>query len=93
MSELEDIGRYHQLIEALDAALGERNNLLGRLAAIAQAASQPPVSRYNVGRKCNFESAARLFDEARAAGERVLQIVEELRQAAPAAGKPVPTLE
>lgn len=93
MSELEELGRYHQLCAALDAALSERNNRLGRVATIAQAASQPPVSRHNIGRRCNFDAAARLFEEARSAEERARQIIAELEQVAPAVGKPLPSLE
>lgn len=93
MNELESIGRYHQLYEALKAALAERNSLLSRASAILQAASEPPVSRYNLARRCNFEAAERLFGEARARHDAALLMLEELRQVAPAADKPVPTLE
>jgi hypothetical protein len=93
MSELEDIGRYHQLREQLSAVVTERNNLLGRCAAILQSAAGNPVSRYNLARRCNFDSASRLFEEARAADQRIAHLLAELEQVAPAAGKSVPTLE
>ena len=93
MSELEDIGRYHQLRDELDSAINERNGLLGRCAAILQSAAGAPVSRYNLARRCNFDSASRLFDEARTADQRIAHLLAALEQVAPAAGKPVPTLE
>lgn len=93
MNELECIGRYHQLVDGVKTALDERNSLMIRAAAILKAASEPPISRYNMARKCNFDAAQTLFESARLRNEEALMMLEELRQVAPVANKPIPTLE
>lgn len=93
MSELEDLGRYHQQTDALKALLSERNDRLHRAATILSTASEAPLNRKNAARRCNFDAAQRLMDEARERHDAALLMIEELRQLAASVGKPPPALE
>lgn len=93
MSELEDLGRYHQLMDALMAAFSRRNDALSRLAVVLGEAARLPVSRYNMARKCRFDAADRLLAEAKQAHEEAERMLDELRVLSPIVNKPVPTLE
>jgi hypothetical protein len=93
MSELEDIGRYHQQMDVLKATLAERNDRLRRASIILSAASEPPYSSKNAARRCNFSAAQRLMDEAKDRHEAAELMIEDLRQLAAAAGKSAPALE
>lgn len=93
MNELECLGHYHQLCDALRAHVADRNERLYRASLILKAASEPPAGGGALARRCNFDAAERLLREARAAHDAAVQTLEDLRQAAPAAGKPLPVLE
>ncbi len=93
MSNLEDIGRYHQCRDQLDAALADRNDVLLRVDGLAKAAAEPPASRYNIGRRARLDGLSRLVEEAGRHDAEVLRLLAELEQLAPLVGKPAPTLE
>jgi hypothetical protein len=93
MSELEDLGRYHQLLDELTATLARRNDALSRVAAVLGEAAKPPVSRYNLARKCRFDAADRLLNEARAAHAAAEAALAEIAVLGPIVNKPVPRME
>lgn len=93
MSELEDLGRYHQIHDSLVAEVARRNSALSRVSMIVSTAAQPPVSRYNLARKCRFDAVDRLLEEARASHAEIERMLDELRALSPVVNKPVPTLE
>lgn len=93
MSELEDIGRYHQLADALRSKVNARDDLLHRAAIVMQAATQAPRNAGAVGRKCNFEAIARMVLEARTLHEEILTMIDEINTLAPVANKPTAKLD
>ncbi len=93
MSELEDIGRFHQLADKAKAALFRRDDHLSRVAAIIRAATEEPRSSAALGKRCNFDAIERIVSEARAEHEALLAMLDEMRALAPVANKPEPNLE
>lgn len=93
MSELEDIGRYHQIHDSLVAEVARRNSALSRVSMVLSTAAQSPVSRYNLARTCRFDAIDRLLEEAKASHAEIERLLEEMRVLGPVVNKPVPTLE
>lgn len=93
MSELEDIGRYHQLRDQIDAALRDRNGALVKVVGLTKNASESPTSRYNIGRRYKADAVQRLVEEAAQHDETLRRLLVEIEPYALIAGKPVPTLE
>lgn len=87
MSELEDIGRYHQLADAVRRKINARDDLLNRAARVLDAAIQEPRTAGAVGRKCNFEAIERMTVEAKALHEEALGMIDEMNALAPVANK------
>lgn len=93
MSELEDIGRYHQLRDLIDAALRDRNSALIKVVGLTKMASESPTSRYNIGRRYKAEAVQRLVEEAAQHDAALCRLLVEIEPYAVIAGKPVPVLE
>lgn len=93
MSELEDLGRYHQALERLAEAVHLRNFALSRFGTLAVEAAKPPVNRHKQGRRVRLDAMARLLDEAAAAQSDIDGLLAELAVLGPIVGKPVPELE
>lgn len=93
MSELEDIGRYHQLADALRRKVNARDDLLNRTARVLDAAIQEPRTAAAIGRKCNFEAVERMAADAKALHEEILTMLDEINTLAPVANKPAVKLD
>lgn len=93
MSELEDIGRYHQLADAVRRKVNARDDLLNRVARVLDAAIQEPRTASAIGRRCNFEAVERLTAEAKALHEEALTMLDEMNALAPIANKPAVKLD
>lgn len=93
MSELEDIGRYHQLADALRRKVNARDDLLHRAAIVMEAATQQPRNSGAVGRKCNFDAIERMTAEAKTLHEEILTMLDEINTLAPVANKPAAKLD
>lgn len=93
MSELEDIGRYHQLVDQIGSVLRNRNNALLKVVGLTRMASEVPTSRYNIGRRYKAEAVQRFVEEAAQYDETLCRLLVEIEPYAVIAGKPVPTLE
>jgi hypothetical protein len=73
--------------------LARRNDALSRVAAVLGEAAKPPVSRDNLARKCRFDAADRLLNEARAAHAAAEAALAEIAVLGPIVNKPVPRME
>lgn len=93
MSELEDIGRYHQLADAVRRKVNARDDLLFRTSRVLAAATEEPRNAGAVGRKCNFEAAERMTAEAKAIHSEILAMIDEINTLAPVANKPAAKLD
>lgn len=93
MSELEDIGRYHQLADAVRLKVNVRNDLLFRASRVLAAATDESRNAGAVGRKCNFEAVERMTAEAKALHEEILTMLDEMNTLAPVANKPTVKLD
>ena len=93
MSELEDIGRYHQLVDQIGSVLRNRNNALLKVVGLTRMASESPTSRYNIGRRYKADAVQRLVEEAAQHDKELCRLLVEIEPYAVIAGKPVPTLE
>lgn len=88
MNELECIGRYHQLADALRLKVNMRDDLLLRASRAMSAAAEESRHVGAVGRKCNFESIERMTAEAKAAHGEILAMIDEMNSLAPIANRP-----
>lgn len=93
MTELEDIGRYHQLKDRLDAVVRQRNSALQRAGGLLSEAGHAPVNRRHLAKHCRFDAVDRLLAEARAADDALTAMLAELATLALIINKPTPTLE
>lgn len=96
MSEpnFEAIGRYHHLVKQARAAAQERGALLARAARILGAASTTDVALPcdALARAVNFDAAADLLAQARAADGRLRELVRQIAELAPIADERVWTI-
>ena len=93
MNELEDIGRYYQLRDLIDAVLRNRNSALSKVVGRTKIASESPTSRYNIGRRYKADAVQRLIEEAAQHNDELCRRLAEIEPYAVIAGKPAPTLE
>lgn len=93
MTELEDLGRYHQALDRIAEAARRRNCALMRAGTVMLEAGKPPINRHALARGCRFDAVDRLVEEARAAQADMDQLLALLAVLGPIVGKAVPELE
>lgn len=90
MSELEDLGRYHQLADAVRGKVNARDALLYRASRVLAAAAET-AHTYRigaVGRQCNFEAVERLIEQAKTEHQALIVMIDEMNVLAPIVNKP-----
>lgn len=93
MNELEDIGRYHQLADAVHAKVSSRNDLLFRASRVLSGATDTTLNIGAVGRKCNFDAVERLLAQAKGEHDGILAMIDEMNALAPVVNKPPTKLD
>lgn len=93
MSELEDLGRYHQLADAVRARIKTRNDYLHRASIVLAAAAGSPHNIGAVARGCNFDAVERLLGQAKVEHGAVTDMLNDISALAPVVNKPALKLD